>query len=253
MPVMDGFAVLERLRSDDVLKRIPVIVLTAEKSAELKSLQMGAADFITKPFDMHEVIQARVGRIIELSEGRHLMQAAEQDDLTGLYTENFFYEYAQQMEKYHPDWEMDALCLNMDRFHLVNELHGRGFGDRVLFRLAQELLQLLGDDGITCRSDGDLFYAYCRRREGYEAALKRIQDGLSDLAQDVHIHLRMGVAPLTEEADIAHRFDRAKSACNMLRGNKTVLSSAEALVRWRHPEFGMVSPGPSSLSLRAMV
>lgn len=61
MPVMDGFAVLERLRSDDVLKRIPVIVLTAEKSAELKSLQMGAADFVTKPFDMHEVIQAPVG------------------------------------------------------------------------------------------------------------------------------------------------------------------------------------------------
>ena len=47
MPVMDGFEVLETMRSDEEMKKIPVIVLTAEKSAELKALQMGAADFIT--------------------------------------------------------------------------------------------------------------------------------------------------------------------------------------------------------------
>ena len=56
MPVMSGFDVLETVREDDQLKRIPIIVLTAEKKAELQALQMGAADFITKPFDMHEVI-----------------------------------------------------------------------------------------------------------------------------------------------------------------------------------------------------
>ncbi len=59
MPVMDGFAVLAVVHGDESLRRIPVIVLTAKKNAELKALQMGAADFITKPFDMHEVIRAR--------------------------------------------------------------------------------------------------------------------------------------------------------------------------------------------------
>ncbi|MGX8706865.1 MAG: response regulator, partial [bacterium] len=69
MPEMDGFEVLERVRGNESLSRLPIIVLTAEKKAELRALQMGAADFITKPFDMHEVILARVSRIIELSEG----------------------------------------------------------------------------------------------------------------------------------------------------------------------------------------
>ncbi len=77
MPEMDGFKVLDCVRNDELLKAIPIIVLTAERNAELKALEMGAADFITKPFDMHEVILARVGRIIELSEGRQLISAAE--------------------------------------------------------------------------------------------------------------------------------------------------------------------------------
>ena len=95
MPVMDGFEVLEEMGRDPELKKIPVIVLTAEVEAELKALQMGAADFITKPFDVHEIILARIGRIIELSEGRQLISSAERDRLTGLYAKSFFFEYAE--------------------------------------------------------------------------------------------------------------------------------------------------------------
>ena len=73
MPVMNGFEVLEALKKDPDYRNIPVIVLTAEKSAELQALQMGAADFITKPFDIYEIILARVGRLIELSDGKQLI------------------------------------------------------------------------------------------------------------------------------------------------------------------------------------
>ena len=102
MPVMDGFEVLEAVREDPGMQRIPIIVLTADKSAELRALKLGAADFITKPYDMHEVILARVARIIELSEGRHLINVAEKDPVTGLYTHSFFLEYAEQIRRYHP-------------------------------------------------------------------------------------------------------------------------------------------------------
>ncbi len=103
MPEIDGFTVLTQVRNTEELKQIPVIVLTSEKDAELKALQMGAADFITKPFDRHEVIRTRVARIIELSDGRRLISAAEHDPLTMLYSRNFFKEYAYRIHKYHPD------------------------------------------------------------------------------------------------------------------------------------------------------
>ena len=64
MPVMDGYALLEVLHEDSVLRRVPVIVLTAEKSAEVKSRHLGAVDFIPKPYDMPDVILARIGRAI---------------------------------------------------------------------------------------------------------------------------------------------------------------------------------------------
>ena len=54
MPVMDGFEVLRRIEDDPALKRIPVIVLTSDKSAEIESLKLGAQDFIVKPYDMPE-------------------------------------------------------------------------------------------------------------------------------------------------------------------------------------------------------
>ena len=50
MPKLDGYSLLEILHSDAELRRIPVIVLTSEKEAEVKSLKLGAADFITKPY-----------------------------------------------------------------------------------------------------------------------------------------------------------------------------------------------------------
>jgi len=61
LPDEDGFAFCERLKSDPVTARIPVVFLTAMDSVEDKvhGLDLGAADFITKPFDAAE-LRARV-------------------------------------------------------------------------------------------------------------------------------------------------------------------------------------------------
>ena len=93
MPVMDGFEVIEKIEGDENLKNIPVIVMTSEKDAEVKSIKLGASDFSTKPFDMPEVILARCERIIRLYEDNSIIKAAEKDDLTGLFTREFFIEY----------------------------------------------------------------------------------------------------------------------------------------------------------------
>ena len=68
MPELDGYSLLKLIRSDSELRRIPVIVLTSEKGSEVECLQMGASDFITKPYEAPEVVRARVSHSIELAE-----------------------------------------------------------------------------------------------------------------------------------------------------------------------------------------
>ena len=99
MPRMDGFELINKIRSNSRLRAIPVIVMTSEADAEVKSINLGAVDFITKPYDMPEVILARCERIIELSEDKTIISSAEKDHLTGLYSRDFFYEYIKQICK----------------------------------------------------------------------------------------------------------------------------------------------------------
>ena len=292
MPVMDGYEVLRRVRKDPALSHVPIIVLTAEKAAELLALQLGAADFVTKPFDMHEVILARVARIIELTEGRQLILATEYDPLTRLYTKGFFFQYAEQINRFYTDWHMDAVVLNVDRFHSVNDLNGREFGDRLLSLIGEEIqLFLTETKGIASRMEADQFYLYCLHRDDYHSVLSRFQNRVNLLSHKVSLRLRMGVSPYAKGMGLERMFDRAKTACNMVRGSfrrhlmiydDTIhqremyyqrllndlqdgvkyrqfrvfyqpkyniqvdpprLASAEALIRWEHPELGMISPG----------
>lgn len=67
MPVMDGFQLMEILQKNGILKKIPVILITADtfKENEIKGLTLGASDIIMKPFDPH-IVKKRVENSIEL-------------------------------------------------------------------------------------------------------------------------------------------------------------------------------------------
>jgi putative two-component system response regulator len=59
MPLMDGFEVCARLKSDEALRSIPVVFLTAlrtDRSSRIRALELGAEGFLSKPFDDQELI-----------------------------------------------------------------------------------------------------------------------------------------------------------------------------------------------------
>jgi len=65
MPVMDGFQVMEQLKLAGTDSYIPVLVLTAQPAHKLRALKAGAKDFISKPFDLDEVL-LRVRNMLEV-------------------------------------------------------------------------------------------------------------------------------------------------------------------------------------------
>jgi len=65
MPIMDGFQVMESLREIETSGYLPVLVITAQHEEKLRALKSGARDFISKPFNLAEVL-VRVQNLLEV-------------------------------------------------------------------------------------------------------------------------------------------------------------------------------------------
>lgn len=80
MPEMDGLEVCRRLKADPVTRRIPVIFLTASNEMEhlVKGFEMGAVDYVTKPFNPPELL-ARVRTHLELKHARERLREMNEE------------------------------------------------------------------------------------------------------------------------------------------------------------------------------
>ena len=53
MPIMDGFTFIKKINKDNIYTNIPIIVITGDKGSEVEALNLGAVDFISKPFELN--------------------------------------------------------------------------------------------------------------------------------------------------------------------------------------------------------
>ena len=224
LPDIHGLDILRQVKADTRSARLPVIVMTSDSESEVECLSLGASDFIPKPYPRQQVVLARILRTIELYEDRDTLRWTERDQLTGLYNKEFFYRYAAQLDANHPDEPTDAIVLNINHFHIINDRYGKLYGDEVLKQVAGKALEIVERrGGIASRSEADTFLIYCPHVMDYDAFFETVSGNLNQDGQDGNrARLRMGAYANADKAlDIERRFDRAKLAADRVKNSVT--------------------------------
>jgi two-component system cell cycle response regulator len=211
MPVMDGFQVCQQLKEEGGTKEIPVIMLTskAEAADKVKGLEMGALDYVTKPFDEGELV-ARVNTQLKLKELREALQElANRDGLTGLYNHRYFHEQLSKdllrARRYHES--LSCVLLDIDHFKKFNDTHGHQTGDVVLSTLGQVIKDSIRDSDFAARYGGEEFALVLYHTDGpgaYDVAerLRQMVEDceVHDKGNVLHVTISVGVATFPHEA-----------------------------------------------------
>ena len=168
LPEMDGYQVCRQIKKETATSDIPVIMLTSksEPADKVRGLEMGASDYVTKPFDEGELM-ARVNihlQIRELHErlkekNRQLKEMANRDGLTGLYNHRYFKETIlndfQRAVRYHES--LSCVMFDIDHFKKFNDTYGHQTGDMVLKTLGGLVGELIRDSDLSARYGGEEF------------------------------------------------------------------------------------------------
>jgi len=143
MPEMDGFEVCRRLKEDPAIDGTPIVFVTAMESVEdeARGLEMGAADYITKPINPL-IVRARVRNLIQLKRYRdRLLNLSAIDGLTGIanrrrYDEQFDSSWRQAYRRWEP---LSLLMVDVDAFKAYNDNYGHLAGDECIKKVASLL------------------------------------------------------------------------------------------------------------------
>jgi two-component system, cell cycle response regulator len=168
MPEMDGFEFCRTVQGDQNLRDLHIIITSARDTLEdkVKGLELGAADYLTKPFSMTE-LQARIKvgeRIVRYQKTLQEQQSqlehlAREDVLTGLANRRRFEERAKEeclrAQRYHHP--LSILLADLDHFKSINDTYGHAFGDIVLKDVGQTLLRHCRTSDLCARHGGEEF------------------------------------------------------------------------------------------------
>ena len=177
MPGMDGREVARRIKDDDGLPFIPIILVTALSEADdvVQGLESGADDYISKPYNFRE-LEARVRAMLrikalqdELDQKNRELELANRRlkklSITDGLTELFNHRHVHQL--LHEEFERSArtgesiavVMMDLDRFKAVNDTYGHPTGDVILYETAQIIQDTAREIDMVGRYGGEEFIA----------------------------------------------------------------------------------------------
>jgi diguanylate cyclase (GGDEF)-like protein len=209
MPGLDGFEVCARLKQDDRTRNIPVVFLTArwETSEEARGLELGAVDYIRKPFSP-PIIKARIRNHLELKKTRDLLEnLSALDGLTNIpnrrrFDEIYVHEWNRALRNKAP---LSLLFIDIDHFKNFNDAYGHLAGDDCLKAVARALQASLGRTAdFLARFGGEEFIILlpdtgqngCRHlAESIRAAVEQL--GIEHRASPIADHITVSIGAVT--------------------------------------------------------
>lgn len=162
MPDIDGYEVCRELKSNPKTKNIPIIFVTAKDNDadEEYGLNLGAIDYITKPFNK-AIVKLRIKNHLELKLKSDLLEELSMyDGLTHIPNRRFFDQVFQSTYKEvkRENKSLAVMMIDIDFFKLYNDNYGHGKGDETLKKVAQALqMTLKRPTDLVARYGGEEF------------------------------------------------------------------------------------------------
>ena len=236
MPVMDGYEVLAYLKGHDAFAELPVLAMTArgDSDGQARAIEMGAADFVTKPF--HPLIVRRRAHNVLANvenEWRKAMQAAkdqqiremhrsiEEDSLTGIDNRESFYRKTAALLQKNETMPYDILYFDIDGFHVVNALFHVETGNLILKTAAFYLQAATGGLGTCGRLEVDHF-AVCMPRGMMDVGmiLQGLDHTIRSLGISHNVLFYAGIYPVENVyLPVDQMIDRARFAEQRVKGS----------------------------------
>lgn len=241
MPGIDGYETCRRIKASAVGNRIPVIFVTVvdDTAEKVRGFELGAADYITKPFDLAEAA-ARIRTHLELSRLRRFLEdvvaqrtamlqvseekyrtLAHRDPVTGLPNRALHTELLARAiaEAGHDGSTLALVELDIDDFSAVNESLGHQAGDQVLTTIGQRLAEQLpaGSDSVA-RVGGDEFAAIITEYpvDAIDLLVQRLLDAIAEpvtvSGQTIYITGSAGIGLFPEDGTDIESLKRSAGA-----------------------------------------
>jgi diguanylate cyclase (GGDEF)-like protein len=189
MPGMDGYEVIRRLKASDATRNVPVIFITAKSDPEdeTQGFELGAVDYIAKPFHM-PVVRARVRTHVDLKRKSDLLESlARLDGLTRVPNHRTFQETLQHewLRGRRNHWPLALVMADVDCFKQYNDHYGHAAGDECLRRVAEALVEgIRRPADFLARYGGEEFVALLPQTEldGALATAERMRERVEHAA-----------------------------------------------------------------------